>query len=467
MTGASGASRTGLSVLVELTSIGGAADSFVAVSLAGTIFFSASVTAARGRVVLFLIVTMAPFVLLTPFIGPALDKLQSGRRYLLAFTMLARGLLCWGMSAAIADPWTLLPMMFGIMVLQKAYGVARASVTPRLLPAEITLVTANARSQLIALMVAMIAAPTAALIQYWGGAAWTLRVATLVYFAALLIAIRLPEQVDTPSTPRAPATDKGQASAPPAATKPLEQPALPAGAASSDDSQAPGETGAGSAKHGRAGGTGRANRARWRTLSNVGPVVAEAMQANAVVRAFSGYIFFYLAFTLRTGHFGVSHNLALGAMVAGASVGSLAAMTIGSLLKSRAPHVILYTMLTLAPVMAAVCAWYFGFWAAVLIAFTATCCAGLAKLAQDSIVQREIGEEIRSSAFSVSETINQMANVAGALAGVLVSMLGNGTAGLAIPAAFMTVAFALLVARRRQRTAATRTGNREGIPVAR
>jgi MFS family permease len=431
MTGASGASRTGLSVLVELTSIGGAGDSFVAVSLAGTIFFSASVGAARGRVVLFLIVTMAPFVLLTPFIGPALDKLQQGRRYLLAFTMLARGLLCWGMSAAIKDPWTLLPMMFGIMVLQKAYGVVRASVTPRLLPAEITLVAANARSQLIALLVTMIAAPIAALIMYGGGAAWVLRVATLVYFAALLIAIRLPEQVDSPATPSPPPA--------PASTKPLDQDqlALP----SAEEPQG----------NGRRSGT-----ARWRTVRHVGPVVAEAMQANAVVRAFAGYVFFYLAFTLRTGHLGVSHNLALGGMVAGASVGSLVAMAIGSMLKSRAPHLILYTMLTLTPVMAAVCAYYFGFWAAVLISFTATCCAGLAKLAQDSIVQREIGEEIRSSAFSVSETINQMANVAGALAGVLVSMLGNGTAGLAIPAAFLSVAFVLLVLRRQRRTAAIR-----------
>ena len=43
-------------------------------------------------------------------------------------------------------------------------------------------------------------------------------------------------------------------------------------------------------------------------------------------------------------------------------------------------------------------------------------------------MQREIGEEIRSSAFAVSETLNQVSNVAGSLAGVLVSMLDNGQA---------------------------------------
>jgi MFS family permease len=421
VTGASGAGRTGLGALIELTSIGGAGDAFVAVSLAGTIFFSTSVEQARGRVVLFLLVTMAPFAVLAPFIGPFLDRMQSGRRYLLAGSLLARGLLCWGMSAAVSNPWTLLPAAFGILVLQKAYGVARAAVTPRLLPAEITLVAANARSQLIALVTAMIAAPAAALIQLWGGAAWVLRVATAVYLAAVLVAVRLPEHVDTPATPAA-----STASPPPA--YPPQEPARPP----ADGNHPPG------------GG-------RWRTLRNVGPVVAEAMQGNAVLRAFSGYIFFFLAFVLRTGHFGVSHNLALGAMVAGASVGGIAAMAIGSTLRARGPHLILFAMLVLAPVMASVCAWFFGLGAAVLIAFTATCCAGLAKLAQDSIVQREIGEEIRSSAFAVSETLNQVSNVAGALAGVLVSMLNNGTAGLVIPAVFLTGMLVLMITRRRRR----------------
>src|SRR5947199_6800658 len=171
VTGASGAGRTGLSTLIELTAAGGASDAFVAVSLAGTIFFSTSVDQARGRVVLFLLVTMAPFAVLAPFIGPALDRMQQGRKFLLAGTLLARGLLCWGMSAAINSPVTLLPAAFGILVLQKAYGVARASVTPRLLPAEITLVTANARSQLITLTTSLLGGAVAAGIQPTAGSA--------------------------------------------------------------------------------------------------------------------------------------------------------------------------------------------------------------------------------------------------------------------------------------------------------
>jgi predicted MFS family arabinose efflux permease len=126
-------------------------------------------------------------------------------------------------------------------------------------------------------------------------------------------------------------------------------------------------------------------------------------------------------------------------------------MAVGSLIRARAPQFILFSMLILAPIVTATCAWFFSLTAAIAVAFTAALAAGLAKLSLDSIVQREIGEEIRSSAFAVSETLNQVANVAGSLAGVLVSILNNGPAGLAIAAAWLTVALVLLVARRRRR----------------
>ena len=204
ITGAQGADRTGLATLIEMTAVSGAADAFVTVALAGTIFFSTSVDQARGRVVLFLIITMAPFAVLAPFIGPALDRIQQGRRFVLAGTMLTRGLLCYAMSANVANSVTLLPAAFGILVLQKAGGVVKASVTPRLLPAEITLVTANARSGLISLAASTAAAGLAAGVQFAGGAAWTLRVGTLIYLAAMVLALRLPEQIDVPAAAAAP-----------------------------------------------------------------------------------------------------------------------------------------------------------------------------------------------------------------------------------------------------------------------
>jgi MFS family permease len=454
ITGARGADRTGLATLIEMTAVSGAADAFVTVALAGTIFFSTSVDQARGRVVLFLIITMAPFAVLAPFIGPALDRIQQGRRFVLAGTMLTRGLLCYAMSANVANSVTLLPAAFGILVLQKAGGVVKASVTPRLLPADLTLVTANARSGLISLAASTAAAGLAAGVQVAGGAAWTLRVGTLIYLGAMVIAFRLPEQIDVPTAAPAPAPVPAPVGEPP--TRPdrpgQTRPDMPRPTLPLPPGEPPSANGSAKGRHGR-----------WRTLADVGPVVAEAMTVNAVLRAFSGYILFLLAFLLRSVDLGtvfghaVSHNFALGALALGLSVGSLGSMILGSFFKGRAPQLIMFSVLIVAPLVTAVCAWGFGLWAAVLVMATAIFCASLAKLGQDSIVGREIGDEIRSSTFAVSETINAVANVAGGLAGVLVSMLNNGQVGLSIAAGGLAVAVVLLVGRRRRRVRAATT----------
>src|ERR1700733_12600053 len=448
VTGAKGADRTGLGTLIEMTAASGADDAFVTVALAGTIFFSTSVDQARGKVVLFLIITMGPFAVLAPFIGPWLDRIQQGRRFVLAGTMLTRGLLCYAMSANVKDSVTLLPAAFGILVLQKAGGGVKASVAPRLLPPGLSVVTANARAGLISIITSTAAAGLAAGIQYTTGAAWTLRVGTLIYLAAMVIALRLPEQIDLPA--HEPATSQAPAGPQPT-RQDMPRPAAPGPA---DPPRtlplAPGDLPDG-------GEAGKGRRKHWRRLPEVGPVVGEAMAVNAVLRAFSGYILFLLAFLLRSVDLGtvfhhpVSHNFALGALALGLSAGSLTSMVLGSFFRSRAPQLIMFTVLIIAPLVTAVCAWGFGLWAAVVVEFTAIFCASLAKLAQDSIVMREIGDEIRSSTFSVSETLNQVANVAGGLAGVVVSILDNGQAGLAIAAGALVVALVLLVVRRRQR----------------
>jgi hypothetical protein len=491
VTGASGADGTGLGTLVELTAAASIADAFIAVSLAGTIFFSTSVAEARGKVVLFLLVTMAPFALLAPVIGPALDRMQQGRKYLLAGTLVARGLLCWGMSAAINNPVTLLPAAFGILVMQKCYGVVRASVAPRLLPANMTLVKANARSALITLIASSIAAPTAAGISWAAGAAWLLRAATIIYLFSVVLALRLPSQVDAPAPAAAASTrargaygayDPDDQDDPDAAdygddgdyegyedyedyegyedenlTEPVPPPryspntTLPLDAPGREVPKQP----------------GRRLKA-LQTLGSLGPTVAEAMRVNAVLRALSGYMIFFLAFLLRTQHFGgVSHNVALGAMVAAAAAGALVAMGIGAAVGSKAPEALMYAMLALATVATAGCAWFFGFGTAILIAFVAALCTGLAKLAQDSIVQREISEDVRSSAFAVSETLHQLSWVIGGVAGLLVSMLNNGQAGLGITAGCLAAALAFLVTRRRQRVRLARRARPRPAPAGR
>ncbi len=425
------------------------ADAFVAVSLAGTIFFSTNIDQARGRVALFLLVTMAPFAVFTPVIGPALDRMQQGRKFLLAGTLIARGLLCWGMSAAINNPVTLLPAAFGILVLQKCYGVVRASVAPRLLPAEMSLVKANARSALITLVASTVAAPTAVAIVWTLGAAWLLRIATILYLLFVPLAMRLPDHVDVPVVRdeyMSPDATPDQDDVP---TVVFELPFV--------SRRGPNDTlvldAGGSAAGPAAARTADRRRLRaLRTLGSVGPVVAEAMRGNAVLRALSGYMIFFLAFLLRSEHFsGVSPNVALGAMVAAAAAGGLTAMGIGSMVGSRAPQFLMYTMLVVATVVTGGCAWFFGFGAALIVAFVAALGTGLAKLAQDAIVQNEISEDVRSSAFAVSETLHQMSWVLGGLAGLAVSILDNGQAGLGIVTGLLAAAIVYMVIARRNR----------------
>lgn len=451
LSGASGARRTGLSNLIELTAAGGVGDAFVAVALAGTLFFSASVDQARGRIALALLITIAPFAVLAPFLGPMLDRVQQGRRYILMGTLLARGLLCWGMAGAVQhnDAVTLLPAAFGVLVLQKAYGVTRAAVTPRLLPSEITLVTANARSALGGLIASAVGAGLAVGVSFIagggsGGAAWVLRAGTAIYLAATALALRLPSGVDSPEEVPAPAAD-GSAPAPAGAG--------PGGAPAGPDDQGTGPAGPNGTRPmpGRRDG-GRTGLRRVFKIPTIGPVVREAMQANAALRAYSGFMIFFLAFILRTVHFpGTPDKLALGEMIAAAGIGGFIGTGIGSALRSRSPQAIVFVMLTLATITTALCAVFFSLWAALVVALAAALGQALVKLALDSILQREIGEEVRSSTFAVSETLHQLSWVAGGLAGLLMSLTNSGIAGLTFAAVALGLALIAIVLARRRR----------------
>jgi hypothetical protein len=459
MTGASGAGRTGLSNLIELTAAASVGDAFVAVALAGTLFFSSSVDQARSRAAVALLVTIAPYAILAPLIGPLLDRVRQGNRYILMGTLLARGLLCWAMASAVdqlhADVVTLLPAAFGVLVLQKAYGVTRAAVTPRLLPAEITLVTANARSNLASLIATSAGAALALGIDkaaggQGGGAAWVLRGGTLIYLAAMVLAVRLPDRVDAAK----------EADLVPDGTGSPQRPApTPAGAAGP---VGPGAAGLnGSSRN----GSDRREYAATLPLSNsggrrrrrfagpaVGPIVGEAMRGNAAIRAFYGFMIFFLAFTLRSERFGhVSHALALGGLAAAIAAGGMLGTGIGSALRARSPQAMIFVVLAIATAAATICAVLFSLWSVLAVALAAAISATLVKVALDSVLQREISEETRSSTFAFSETVHQLALVGGGLIGLLLSLTRSGFAGLTVAAIGLALALcALLLARRRR-----------------
>ncbi|MEU6750178.1 MFS transporter [Spirillospora sp. NPDC046719] len=427
VTHARGAGRSGLGDLIEASALNSAGDAMVTVALAGTLFFGLDVNQARGQVALYLLVTMAPFALVAPLIGPALDRMRHVRRYAVAATFAIRGLLCWGMAGAVAhnDPVTFLPAAFGVLVTSKAYGVLRAAVTPQLLPDEITLVTANARASFAGLIASSVAAPAGAGLAVLIGPGWVLRIGTALFLLGIVFAMRLPKHVDMPDTAEAP---------PDTAT---------AG------------TGAGDAADAEPGRPAR----HWRTLPRVGPIVAEAMQANAVLRALSGFLVLYLAFLLRQERFDpVSHNLALGLLAAFAGAGGLIGTALGAWMKARAPRLIVTATLAAVTAVTAVSALFFGLWAALAVALAAGLGQVLGKLSMDAVVQREIGEEVRSSTFAVTETLHQLAWVVGGLLGLGMSIVADGRVALAVVAAALALSLGLLLTRR--------AGTRRRVPAA-
>ncbi|MEU7894398.1 MFS transporter [Nonomuraea sp. NPDC049152] len=407
LTHAQGADRTGLGRLIELTAANSAGDSLITLALAGTIFFGLPVNEARGQVALYLVITMIPFAVVAPFVGPVLDRFRSGRRYVMAGTLFARGLLCFAMAAAVGpgDVLTLFAGALGVLVLSKAYNVSRAAIMPSVLPADITLVSANARVALFSLVAAGIAVPVAAGLTAWLGAAWVLRLAMVVFLLLGVFAVRLPRHVDSPD---------------------LEE---------EEDE--------------------RGRRTRWRTLLNVGPAVTEAMRANAAIRFFSGFLLFYLLFLVQDGHLkDLPTTTTIALLAAAAGLGGLAGAAVANWARNNSPQLIVLLTLAVTLVTAGVTAFLFGLWAAVAVALVAAFAQELGKLALDAIVQREIGEEVRSSTFGVVEALLQVAWVFGGLIGLLVSDWSAGPGGLTTMAVLLALALGSLLVLRRARVRA-------------
>ena len=159
---AEGAGQSGLSRLIELHAVHAAGDAAIAISLAGTLFFAVPTGEARGQVSLFLGMTMLPFAIVAPLIGPFLDRFSHGRRWAIGGTLALRAFLAWAMAGAVSSQSTwLFPAALGCLVSSKAYAVARAAAVPRLVPEGLTLVKANARTSLAGVVGAAVSAPLA------------------------------------------------------------------------------------------------------------------------------------------------------------------------------------------------------------------------------------------------------------------------------------------------------------------
>ncbi|MGI8663996.1 MAG: MFS transporter [Acidimicrobiales bacterium] len=167
-----------------------ASDALIATSLAGSLFFSIPTGAARGKVALYLLLTMAPFAVIAPLIGPAIDRIHGGRRLMVIAAAGTRALVCAFMAFHVND-LLLFPSAFAVLVLGKAYGIAKSSLVPTVVADDAGLVEANSRLSLLSGVMGVAAVAPGALIMKLAGPEWVLALAVLTSASASLLATQL------------------------------------------------------------------------------------------------------------------------------------------------------------------------------------------------------------------------------------------------------------------------------------
>jgi MFS family permease len=106
-------------------------DALVAVALAGTLFFAVPVAAARPRVALYLLLTVAPFAVVAPLLGRLLDGRSGAGRLALFAAMALRAALA-ALAVARTQSLLLYPLAFGLLVCSRAHGISRTAMVPEL-----------------------------------------------------------------------------------------------------------------------------------------------------------------------------------------------------------------------------------------------------------------------------------------------------------------------------------------------
>ncbi len=402
---AEGAGESGLYRVIEMHSFNAAGDAAVAISLAGTLFFQVPTGEARGQVALFLFLTMLPFAIVAPLIGPVLDRFGHGRRWAIGSTMAVRAFLCWVLAGAVlTESMTLFPAALGVLVASKAYGVTRAAAVPRVLPPSLTLVKANSRISLAGIIGASVSAPLAVGASMLGPQ-WSLRYAFVVFTIGTILAILLPSRVDSA---------QGE--------EHYELTAVEGGE-----------------------GGGPAPRRRPR----VPTVIVFALRCNAGLRLLSGFLVMFMAFLLRDQPFAGWEGrveLLLGLVVGAAGVGNAIGIGLGSLLRTVRPTWTVLAVLVVDTAVVALAALLYSLPTAALLGLTAGLAQSLGKLSLDALIQDKVPERTRASTFARSETLLQLSWVLGGLLGIALPLIPR--LGLGVAAAILVVWTAVVILKR-------------------
>jgi hypothetical protein len=366
-----------------------AADTLVALGLANTLFFAVPSAEARGRVALYLLLTVAPFAVIGPLLGRILDRTSVPVRGLLVAAAAGRAVLAVVLLGRLGSLW-LFPLAFGLLVFSRVHGITRNSLVPLALDEPRELVSANARLAWIGVLSGAVVVPLGLLAAVLFGGNGPLVLAAMAAVVAAQVGRRLPER-DALVSERAP-------------------------------------TGVGVVR------------------LHLPRPVRMAQIATAVVRLLNGFLLLLLAFAYRDVDAGL---LDFGALLAAAGGGfALAALLVPRLERRVREEPLVVAGLTLAAAAAFSAGQWFGLPAAAALAAATGIAWGTAKLAFDGLLQASVPASRRGAAFTRSETLFSIAWVVGAILPTAIPIptsLGLVLAGFAALTAQIVYVGALLV----------------------
>jgi hypothetical protein len=404
---AQGAADSGLNRLIEMHAFNTAGDAAVAIALAGSLFFQVpggDGHSSRESVALFLGLTMLPFAIVAPLIGPFLDRFAHGRRWAIGETMAVRAFLCWVLAGALPEQSPVMfPAALGVLVASKAYGVTRAAAVPRLLPRDFTLVKANGRVSMAGIVGVAVSAPLAGLASL-AGSEWVLRYAFLLFVCATIGAVRLPAQVDS-------SAGEGRLSF-------------------RTEGEAPG------------GGL------RMRMPAGV----AYALRANCAPKWLYGFLLMFMAFLLQEHPIeGWSSTVLLGVVAGAAGLGNFLGVVAASLVRRIRPAVAVSVVMVADAAVALAAALLYSVPLLAVLGLVTGLGQALAKFSLDSSIQASIPSSIQASAFARSDTTLQLAWVIGGFVGIALPL--HAHLGLGVACAVLTAWAVFVLASRPRRPA--------------
>ena len=374
--------RTRFQTLAAVNAAMIAGEATMVVALADSFFFDVDLDGARSRLLAFLVVSFAPFLVVASLMGRLIDRARGGRRAMVVMVAIVRAVVQVAMIA-VTDDIALFPLVFVALVLQKTYNVSKQALVPAAVSDENELVEANSKLGVMAGLAGAAAVVPAAGVQLLLGSGATLAYGTTFFVVAALMARGLPDE--TRAVPDLPDAAEGDA-------------------ATSD--------------------------------IHVGWV------AMLVLRAASGFTLFHVALWMRSEG---APAVMLGAAVAAGSTGAMIGNLTARMLRRRVDEErMLAGTLVMACVVTAASIALGGHLAGVVVAAAVNLALAIGRLSFESIVQRDGPVSNRGRAFATFETRFQFGWVFAATLAVVVDMPGLiGIGYLAVVLGVASVAYAV------------------------